>query len=118
MPDRVPRVQIGLRHADSRIGVAKQSLGLENVGPRILADEFGDVYYSDDVAAAFTIRITGGDGLVLSRETDAEPAPLTRVGTYEFPPRGLTLNFVKDPSSRVTELTLDAGSVRGIRFKR
>jgi hypothetical protein len=64
---------------------------------RVLADEFGGLYHSDEVAAAFTIR-TVGDGLVLSRETDAEPAPLTRVGRDQFRARGLTLNFVKDAS--------------------
>jgi CubicO group peptidase (beta-lactamase class C family) len=79
---------------------------------------YAGTYYSGEVDATFTVAVRDRD-LLLTRETDAEPALLVPTGTADqFRVRGLTLRFTRDVSTKVTALTVDAGRVRGVRFAR
>ena len=91
-------------------------------GPRPLSIEmaggYAGTYYSGEVDASFVL--TAADrGLLLSRETDAEPAVMQPgPGPDEFRARGLTIRFERDAGGKVLSLTVDAGRVRGITFTR
>ena len=73
-------------------------------------------YVSDEIDSTFTI-VAGPQGLLLQRETDSGPSPLTPAGTDTFRHRSFTIRFEKT-GDRVTSLVVDAGRVRDIRFKR
>jgi CubicO group peptidase (beta-lactamase class C family) len=91
-------------------------------GPRPLSIEmagrYAGTYYSGEVDASFVL--TAADrGLLLTRETDAEPALMQpAAGPDEFRARGLTIRFQRDADKKVNALTVDAGRVRGITFTR
>jgi len=84
--------------------------------PEAVLKTYAGSYYSDELEAVFTITFDGGR-LLLSRETDAAPAPLEAVGE-SFRARGLTLRFVQASPGTTTGLVVDAGRVRGIVFER
>ena len=78
--------------------------------------EYTGTYYSDELDATYTVLVHAGQ-LAIRRVAPA-PSPLTPANKDEFRAAGMTLKFQRDPSGRITALTVDAGRVLGIRFVR
>ena len=85
--------------------------------PSVTLADYAGSYVSDEIDSVFTIAVDGSR-LVLRREADAEPAALVPGGADAFRARGMTLTFERAPDRRVTALLVDAGRVRGIRFRK
>lgn len=59
-----------------------------------------------------------GDGLMLRRDSDAEPEVLQPSSGGAFRSRGMTIRFEKSGDGGIDALIVDAGRVRDIRFVR
>ena len=85
-------------------------------GPGSLAGYVG-IYHSDEIDATFTVTLKGS-GLLVQRESDAEPVALQSSGDETYRLRGMTIRFERGSDGAVAALTVDAGRVRDIRFAR
>ena len=80
--------------------------------------EYAGSYYSEELAAMFTVVARGAE-VLMQRETDAAPAVMRMDGPPDqFAFRGFTVRFSRDASGKVSGFTVDAGRVRGIVFVR
>ncbi|HUG40505.1 MAG TPA: serine hydrolase [Longimicrobiales bacterium] len=85
------------------------------VSPALAAATAGH-YHADELDASYRIV---ADGTALRLEVgNGLDGPLARIGDDTFRRGGLTLRFQRDGAARVTGFLLDAGRVRGLRFRR
>jgi len=84
--------------------------------PSWKAEEAEGVYFSDEIEATFTVTARDGQ-LLLQRGDDVEAQPLTLAADGNFRLRNIGIRFVVS-GGKIEALLVDAGRVRGIRFKR
>jgi Beta-lactamase len=91
--------------------------GLHRAGPPSWrAEDAAGVYASDELEATFTVTARDGQ-LLLQRGDDAAAQPLTLAQDGNFRLRNIVIRFVLS-GGKIDALLVDAGRVRGIRFRR
>jgi hypothetical protein len=77
---------------------------------------FVGTYHSPELATS--LAVTQADTVLNLTLRNASPRPLRSVGKDEFFGSGLSLQFTRDATGRVTGLVVNQGRARGIRFDR
>src|SRR5258708_28992733 len=116
---RVADVVLASRLVDPLPAVSVRSAGATSVAPAVgvilpqaALSRYAGKFYSDELDAVYLL-VTADNGLVLQRARGAADT-LQVIDARTFRGAGITLNF-SDDAARVT---VDAGRVRGIEFRR